>query len=165
MKLFSKGSEYAIRAMLRVAEADAFEGFSPKEICAAAEIPEPFGRRVFAEMAKARILHGTRGPGGGYRFLRDPADISLLDIVLAVDGPHAFKECPMGLECEVQKASGDFRTCKKCNMPKPKCGLDHLCPLHDLWKQTKQSVICHLESTTLADIRNKVMALIEHAHT
>jgi Rrf2 family protein len=154
MKLFSKASEYAIRAMLKVAETDSFDGFSPKEICAEAEIPEPFGRKVLAEMVKAQIIEGTRGPGGGYSFLLDPAAISLLDIVHAVDGPYAFAECPMGLRCEARKADGSFRACDKCNIPNPNCGLDHICPMHNLWKETRRSVIQHLDSPTLRDIKD-----------
>jgi Rrf2 family protein len=156
MKLFSKTSEYAIRAMLKVAETDSFGGFSPKEICAEAEIPEPIGRKALAELVKAQIIQGTRGPGGGYNFLRDPGDISLLDVVYAVEGPYAFVECPMGLQCKPQKAEGMLQSCEQCNMPSPKCGLKHICPMHDLWKETRQSVIRHLDSTTLQDIRDGV---------
>lgn len=156
MKLFSKGSEYAVRAMLQVAETNSFEGFSPREICRQAEIPEAFGRKALAELAKAQIIQGTRGPGGGYRLLREPAKISLLDIVLAVDGDNAFAECPMGLQCEVQKAEQGFRSCKNCTLRSPKCGLGHICPMHDLWKETRWSVIQYLDSTTLGDIGNRV---------
>jgi len=156
MKLFSKASEYAIRAMLQVAEAGSFESFSAREIFDKAEIPEPFGRKALAEMVKAQIIQGTRGPGGGYNLLRDPADISLLNIIHAVDGPFAFDECPMGLQCEVQKADGSFRSCSKCTMPTPNCGLDHICPMHSLWKETRRSVIEHLDSTTLRDVRDRV---------
>ena len=156
MKLFSKASKCAIRAMLQVAEDDSFDWFSAKQICTEAEIPEPFGRKALAEMVKAQIIQGTRGPGGGYSFLRDPAEISLLDIVLAVDGPYAFAECPLGLQCEAQRSDGSFRSCENCNMPNPKCGLDHICPMHDLWRQTRQSVIQHFESTTLRDIHDRI---------
>lgn len=159
MKLFSKASEYAIRAMLKVAETDSFDGFSPKEICTEAEIPEPFGRKVLAEMVKAQIIEGTRGPGGGYSFLRDPADISLLDIVHAVDGPYAFSECPMGLQCEALKGDGSFRACDECSMPNPNCGLDHICPMHSLWKETRRSVIQHLDSTTLRNVKDGAKGL------
>ncbi|RJP66107.1 MAG: Rrf2 family transcriptional regulator [Candidatus Abyssobacteria bacterium SURF_17] len=158
MKFFSKGSEYAIRAMLHVAESHSFDGFSPKKICAEAGIPEPFGRKAFAELVKAQIIQGTRGPGGGYNLMRDPADTSLLDIVLAVDGQHSFDDCPMGLQCEAQKAGGSFRACKNCRIPKPKCGLNHVCPMHSLWKQTRQSVIHYLETTTLEDIKDRLIA-------
>ena len=104
MKLFSKASEYAIRAMLRIAETGSFDRFSPKEICATAGIPEAFGRKALAAMVKAKMIQGTRGPGGGYSFVRDPRDVSLLDVVLAVDGPGAFKECPLGIACSAREA-------------------------------------------------------------
>jgi len=146
MKLFSKASEYAIRSMLRVAETGSFDGFSPKQICAAAAVPEAFGRKALAAMVKAKIIRGTRGPGGGYAFLRDPRDVSLLDIVLAVDGPEAFAECPLGLLCK-------SRNCNKCHASNPDCGLGHVCPLHNLWRKTRRRVMKYLKSTTLADVR------------
>jgi Rrf2 family protein len=165
MKLFSKASEYAIRAMLKVAETDSFDGFSPKEICAEAEIPEPIGRKSLAELVKAQIIQGTRGPGGGYSLVRDPADISLLDIVHAVDGPYAFAECPMGLQCQAQKPGGILQSCKECDMPHPKCGLDHICPMHNLWKETRQSVIQHLNSTTLRGVKDGMKRLSSTSDT
>ena len=154
MKLFSKASEYAIRAMLRIAETGSFDRFSPKEICATAGIPEAFGRKALAAMVKAKMIQGTRGPGGGYSFVRDPRDVSLLDVVLAVDGPGAFKECPLGIACSAREAARNSKACKKCHMQNPNCGLGHICPLHNLWGKTRRRVIKYLKSTTLSDIRN-----------
>jgi len=155
MKLFSKAGEYAIRAMMGIAETGSFDKFSPKEIFTAADVPEAFGRKALAAMVKAQIIQGTRGPGGGYTFVRDPRDVSLLDIVLAVDGPDAFKECPLGIICSAREAAGNCKVCKKCHASNPNCGLNHLCPLHNLWRKTRRRVIKYLNSTTLSDIRNR----------
>ena len=85
MKIFSKASEYAIVAMMHVVARSPDENFSPGDVCADAGIPESFGRKALGELARARILKATRGPGGGYRLARDLREVSLLDIVLAVD--------------------------------------------------------------------------------
>lgn len=156
MKLFSKASEYAIRAVMHVIESDSLPCFSPKEVCSGADIPEPFARKVLGAMAKAHIIKGTRGPGGGYEFVRDLSEISLLDIVTIVDGENAFVECPMGLRCGVQSPTEDIRRCATCSLTGPECGLSHLCPMHELWKHVRQSVIGHLENTTLQDIKDRL---------
>ena len=156
MKIFSKSSQYAIRALMRSLETDSVPHFSTKEICSQAGIPEAFARKALQEMTKAGILKGFQGAHGGYLVLRDPSDISLLDIILAVDGDDAFAECPMGLRCQVQADGEGFRSCKNCTIPSPKCGLSHICPLHSLWKETRQSVIHRLEMTTLQDIKDNL---------
>lgn len=156
MKIFSKASQYAIRALMRSLETDSFPRFSTKEVCSQADIPEAYARKALQEMTKAGILRGIPGPGGGYRLLLDPSEISLLDIVLAVDGQNAFAECPMGLRCQAQADGEGFRSCQNCTIPSPKCGLSHICPMHDLWKETRQLVIHRLEMTTLQDIKDNL---------
>jgi len=154
MKLFSKASEYAIRALLHVIENDSLANFSPRQVCSEAGIPEAFARKALGEMAKAHIIKGTRGPGGGYQFVKALSEVSLLDIVMVVDGQNAFTECPMGLRCSTQMPLDDLASCETCSFTKPECGLSNLCPMHELWKELRQSVIRYLESTTLQHIKD-----------
>ncbi len=156
MKLFSKASEYAIRAIMHVIESNSLPYFSPKEVCSGADIPEAFARKVLGAMAKAHIIKGTRGPGGGYEFVRELSEISLLDIVTIVDGENAFVECPMGLRCGAKSPSEDIQRCSACSLTSPECGLSHLCPMHEVWKEVRQSVIAHLERTTLQNIKDRL---------
>jgi Rrf2 family protein len=155
MRLFSKASEYGIRAMIHALETDCVDNFSPRDVCAAAGIPEAFTRKPLGEMAKAHILKGTPGPGGGYRLVRDLSEVSLLDIVVAVDGENAFTDCPLGLRCGALVEGGGYRVCATCTLPEPQCGLGHVCPMHKLWKEVKLLVMHHLETTTLQDIRDR----------
>lgn len=159
MKLFSKAGEYAIRAMIRVIKTDSLDGFSPKEVCQATGIPEPFACKVLGEMAKARILKGFRGPGGGYQLRRAPSEVSLLDIILAVDGENAFSECPLGLVCQSMLSGGGYEVCETCTLSQPDCGLSDMCPLHGMWKDTRKLVLHHLETTTLKDIQGRLSAV------
>ena len=156
MKLFSKASEYAIRIVMHVVEIDAMDGFSPKDACSGTGIPEPFSRKVLGELVKADILRGNRGPGGGYQLALDPAKVSLLDVVLAVDGPGAFSTCPLGVACETLLCSEDFMDCETCNRTDPNCGLDHLCPLHGMWKEIRMLVVRQLGTTTIKDIQDRL---------
>ncbi len=156
IKLLSNASRCAIRAMMCALEMDSLPRFSTAEVCRKADIPEAFARKALQEMAKAGIIRGVLGPGGGYLLIRELSQISLLDIVLAVDGQHAFDECPMGLRCQAQIPHADYSACENCTLPHPKCGLSHICPLHDLWKETRRTMIGQLKSTTLYDIKNRL---------
>lgn len=157
MRLFSKASRYAIRAMMHVLETESLPRFSARKICAGAEIPEPFARKALQEMAKEGIIQGVPGPGGGYSLTRKLSEITLLDIVLAVDGQNAFSECPMGLRCRANLAGEEFQSCENCSLMEPKCGLSHLCPMHDLWKKSRMLIIHDLERTTLQAIKEKII--------
>ncbi|MCH7649769.1 MAG: Rrf2 family transcriptional regulator [Nitrospinae bacterium] len=89
-RLYSKGCEYAIRALVHAAPKKKGERFKAKAICEKAGIPESFTRKVFRLLVHAGFLEALRGPGGGYALLEDPERISLLEIIKAVDGADTF---------------------------------------------------------------------------
>jgi Rrf2 family protein len=156
MKLFSKASEYAILVLLRAIETDSLHRFSPADICSGQGIPVSFARKALVDLAKAHILEGTRGPGGGYRLLPDPAEVTLLDIVKAVDGDYILGECPLGVRCAPEQDESGEWICPSCSPTNPHCGLGHLCPLHDLWHNVRHLVIERLSSATLASIGERL---------
>ncbi|MBW2314422.1 MAG: Rrf2 family transcriptional regulator [Deltaproteobacteria bacterium] len=51
------------------------------------QIPTRYLEQIFQRLRRARLVEGKRGPGGGYRLSRAPAEITLLDIVEAIEGP------------------------------------------------------------------------------
>ena len=156
MKLFSRASEYEILCLMNVIERDTLDRFSTKDVCSAAGIPEAFARKALVALAKSHILSGTPGPGGGYRLARHPSEVSLLDVVLAVDGQDAFNDCPLGVRCDMQVKSGTAISCATCLLAEPTCGLSHLCPMHGLWQETRQLVEGRLQATSLEEIRRRV---------
>lgn len=137
-KLYSKGCEYAIRALVFVADEgkDQTGRFQAAEICKRASIPEAYTRKVFQALVQGEFLSAHRGPGGGYSLTRHPTEISVLDVILAVDGEETFDHCVMGL---------------------PGCGGAHLCPLHHIWAEAKERMLTQLENSTLHDIRETVV--------
>ena len=56
-------------------------------IAQARGIPERFLLKVLKPLVSARVLHSVKGPNGGYRLAKDPTEITLLEILEAVDGP------------------------------------------------------------------------------
>lgn len=154
MRLFSKGAEYAIRALMIAIEQGLDRRMAAPEICARADIPEAFARKGFQQLVHAGILEAVRGPGGGYRLSANPAKVSLWHIITAMDGPEQFGRCPLGVGCEkvLQAADQKKFPCQSCEECHPRCGYEKACPLHDLWRDVRRTVIPRLANTTLQDI-------------
>lgn len=132
-RLYSKGCEYAIRALMYAVQDGAANRFSAAEVCRKADIPEYFTRKIFQALVQGGFLEASRGPGGGYVLTRPPEQISMLDVIHAVDGEETFDHCIMGLR-ECSDAGG--------------------CPMHPLWSEAKQSMLKQLAETTLQDVVN-----------
>lgn len=130
-KLYSKGCQYALRALAyAVLEMDVTR-FQAKEVCERAGIPESFTRKVFQALVQGSLLRAHRGPGGGYSLVRPAEEISVLDVIHAVEGEDTFEHCVMGF---------------------PECNNKNPCPLHYLWLDTKASLTEHLANTNLREV-------------
>ena len=81
----TKRTDYAIRACLHLASADACP-ISGRRIAEQMDIPDQFLPQVMADLGRAGIVASTSGKHGGYCLRRDPATLSLLEVVDAVDG-------------------------------------------------------------------------------
>jgi Rrf2 family protein len=86
MKL-SRMSSYAVRALVHLAGQETGWPVASHTIAQAKGMPERFLLKVLVALVRARILLSVKGPNGGYRLVRSAKDISLLEIVEAVDGP------------------------------------------------------------------------------
>ncbi len=85
MKL-SQSVTYAIQAALQLAQTQ--DGpVSCGQLAAAGKMPERFLLQILRDMTKRGILQSTRGGGGGFMLSRPPGEISLLELIEAVDGP------------------------------------------------------------------------------
>jgi len=86
MKL-SQSVTYAVHAALRLAEKPEAGPVPCGQLAEEGRMPERFLLQILRDMSKQGILHSTRGGGGGFMLERDPAEISLLQVIEAVDGP------------------------------------------------------------------------------
>ncbi len=165
MRLFSKGAEYAIRALMIAIEQGLDRRIAAPEICARADIPEAFARKGFQQLVHAGILEAVRGPGGGYRLCAAPAKVSLWNIITAMDGFEQFGRCPLGVGCEKVLHAADRKKflCESCTDCHPRCGYEKTCPLHDLWRDVRRTVIPRLANTTLQDIVDRYASAGEKA--
>ena len=105
--------------------------FQAKNVCKKAGIPESFTRKIFQSLVNGGFLHAVRGPGGGYALTKLPEEITLYEVILAVDGMDTSSGCLLGLE---------------------RCDAEQPCPLHKTWAVGKKELIKTLESKTLANL-------------
>jgi len=95
MKL-SRTAGYALAATLQLAEADPSVPIPCSRLAAQGRMPERFLLQILRSLVTHGILHSTRGVEGGYTLQRPAEDISLLDVIEAVDGP--MKSAPPAVE-------------------------------------------------------------------
>ncbi len=92
MKLSKKG-EYALRALIRLGDSKARSVLSIQEIARQEKIPKKFLEQVLLALKKADIVQSSRGKAGGYTLRDTPTEVTLGDIVRAVDGPLVPLPC------------------------------------------------------------------------
>ncbi len=129
--IYSRSAEYAICAVVHMATIPDGEYALVKNIAAQGAIPEHFLAKILQALARDGFLQSTKGPHGGFRLRRPPAEISMLQIVEAVDGAGRYDRCIGGGE--------------ECNDRAP-------CGMHDSWKTLRSAIIRYLEGTTVADL-------------
>ena len=96
MRLTTKG-RYAVTAMLDLAANQDTDSVTLRNIAENQQISLSYLEQLFAKLRKRELVKGTRGPGGGYRLARKADDISIAEIISAVDEPMEFTDCT-GLE-------------------------------------------------------------------
>ncbi|HEX4977808.1 MAG TPA: Rrf2 family transcriptional regulator, partial [Nocardioides sp.] len=83
----SAKSDYALRALIELASRADGGPVSAEELGRAQEIPHNFLQAILADLRRAGIVISQRGQAGGWRMARPPADVSVADVIRAVDGP------------------------------------------------------------------------------
>jgi Rrf2 family protein len=83
----SAKSDYALRALIEIAVRGEEGPVSAEELGRAQEIPHGFLQAILADMRRAGLVVSQRGQSGGWRFARDPEEITVADVIRAVDGP------------------------------------------------------------------------------
>ena len=130
--MFSKGCEYGIRALTVIAEAGKENRkIGIKEICKSSKTPESFTAKILQNLVKRGIVSSQKGPAGGFYLSKKLENITLYDIVEAIDGKGIFSKCGLGLS--------------ECNANKP-------CPLHSQFEVVRNELnqMCH--NNTLKDL-------------
>ncbi|MFO0916770.1 MAG: Rrf2 family transcriptional regulator [Planctomycetaceae bacterium] len=127
--MFSQTVEYALRAVVHLAD----HSPAPRttdQIAAATLVPKAYLSKVIQGLCRANIVQSRRGLGGGVALARTPAELTILDVVNAVEPIVRIRQCPLGL-----KSHGV-----------------HLCPLHRRMDQALGMVEAAFRDTTLAEV-------------
>jgi len=129
----TRGADYGARGMIRLAQDAPDRVMLVSEIATREGLPESYLAKIFQELARNGIVRSHRGAGGGFSLARPPADITLRQIVEAIEGPIALNTC---LE------RGQTDACERMAV----------CPLYPVFRQAQEQLLTTLESTTLAQL-------------
>lgn len=94
--MFSQTVEYALRAVVHLASS-APAGRTTEEIARATRVPQAYLSKVLQNLVQAGILRSQRGLGGGISLVRQPNELTILEVVNAVDPIRRIKTCPLEL--------------------------------------------------------------------
>jgi len=83
----SAKSDYALRALIELAGRSETSAVSAEELGRLQKIPRGFLQAILADLRRAGVVISQRGQSGGWRMARDPAAVSVADVIRAVDGP------------------------------------------------------------------------------
>ena len=133
----SRKAEYALRAVAAMSRAPMGTNFAIQEIARAERIPLKFLEQILLVLKNTGLLRSRRGVGGGYQLLLPPAQITLRDVIYAIDGPFD------PIACNRARA----RPRAACE-----CGITGGCALGKTLSGLQTMVHAWLTSTSIADI-------------
>ncbi len=129
--IYSRSAEYAIRAFVNLSQVPEGKYAMVKHIAQQEKIPTHFLAKILQQLARKGLLRSSKGPTGGFSLRRKPEEISLMNIVEALDGLSDYEKCASGLA--------------ECNDDQP-------CGMHDSWKLLRSRIIEYLEHTSISDV-------------
>jgi Rrf2 family protein len=126
----TRQADYAIRAVMYISKLGTGQRAATSQVAQEQNIPPSFLAKIISQLSIAGLLHTSRGARGGVMLARAADEISLLDVVEAIDGPITLNEC-VGLNEDL-------------------CSLDAPCPLHEIWGAAQKDLVTRLKSSTFA---------------
>lgn len=94
--MLPKTAEYALRAIAWLAR-DADQTESADVLSEKTKVPRRYLNKVLQDLVRAKLVRSQSGPGGGYSLARNPAKLTILDVVNAVAPIERIRHCPLGL--------------------------------------------------------------------
>jgi Rrf2 family protein len=127
----TRQADYAVRAVLYLARMKSEQRAATSTIAQEQRIPPSFLAKIISQLSIAGLLHTSRGARGGVTLAREPGDITLLEVIEAIDGPIMLNECV-----------GDGAACT----------FDDNCPLKPIWCEAQNELVTRLKSTDFAQL-------------
>jgi Rrf2 family protein len=126
--MISQTAEYALRAVVYLADQDGPR--TTVQIASTTQVPAGYLAKVMQSLGRGGVVKSQRGLNGGFTLAGDPADLSILAVVNAVDPIQRFAECPLGIPSHGRR----------------------LCPLHHRLDQAAAVVEKAFSETMVADL-------------
>jgi Rrf2 family iron-sulfur cluster assembly transcriptional regulator len=135
----TRQADYAVRAVLYLARLGGGERAATSTVAEQQRIPPSFLAKIISQLSIAGLLHTSRGARGGVTLARPPKEVSLLDVIEAIDGPIMLNEC-VGDD-------GD-------------CSFEQDCPLRSVWCDAQEVLVKRLKGTNFQHLleRSRVAA-------
>lgn len=127
----TRQADYAVRAVLYLARLGSNQRAATSQIAKEQSIPPSFLAKIISQLSIAGLLHTSRGARGGVTLAREAGDITLLEVIEAIDGPIMLNDCV-----------GDESVCT----------FDHDCPLRPVWCEVQNDLVTRLKSTNFATL-------------
>ena len=130
--MLSATAQHAVRALAHMAHGPVGEAILGRDLAESAGIPANFLAKIMLTLRNAGIADATRGLGGGYRLVKSPDEITLMQVVELFDGINARPGCFLG--------------------EKHACNDQEACSAHLGWKVVCEAYLSYMTTTTIADI-------------
>ncbi len=125
----TRQADYALRAVIFLSRLDSDQKASTSAIAEEQKIPPSFLAKIVSQLSLAGLIQTSRGARGGVSLARPPAEISVLDVIEAIDGPVMLNECAVNTA---------------------NCTFGDSCPLQQIWCDTRQELVNRLSNATFA---------------
>jgi Rrf2 family protein len=124
----TRQADYALRAVIYLSKLKPEERAATSQIAQEQHIPPSFLAKIVSQLSVAGLLQTSRGARGGVSLARSAGEITLLDVVEAIDGPISLNECV---------ACGGVG-----------CSVDEDCPMKPVWNDTQADLVKRLKAVT-----------------
>jgi Rrf2 family protein len=130
----TRQADYAVRAVLYLARLGTTERAATSTVAEEQRIPPSFLAKIISQLSIAGLLHTSRGARGGVTLARDAKEITLLEVIEAIDGPIQLNECV-----------GEDGV----------CSFDDECALRPVWSEAQNELVKRLKGTNFAQLLEK----------
>ena len=126
----TRQADYAVRAVIYLAQLGPEKRAATSQIAQEQQIPPSFLAKIVSQLSVAGLLQTSRGASGGVSLAKAPDEISLLEVVEAIDGPILINECV--------SSSGA-------------CTFGDYCPMHPIWCDAQSDFVGKLRNTKFSE--------------
>jgi len=137
--MISRRTDYGVRIVLDLAALPQDERTAAHDIADRQQIPRPFLAKIVSQLCLAGLVTTYRGAGGGVALARPAAQITLLEVVEALEGPVRLNQCV------IRPAD---------------CPRNEHCPVHHVWSQVQTDLIDRLSSTNFEILARPAMGVM-----